>query len=83
MGRLGLGSVAWTTSRLLLITMGQQKAELVVVEVLVAEWWGLARTHLDSLAPSIEDPGMNPAAFSCFALIYDDLHCSNRTSSSQ
>ena len=82
MGRFGLGSVAWTKSRLLWIATGQQawwsgraelEAELVVVEVLVAEWCGLARTHLDSLAPSIEDPGMNPAAFSCFALIYDDL----------
>ena len=48
-------------------------SELVVVELLVAERCGLATTHLDSLAPSIEDPGMNPAAFSCFALIYDDL----------
>ena len=44
-----------------------------MVEVPVAERCGLATTHLDSLAPSIEDPGMNPAAFSCFALIYDDL----------
>ena len=34
---------------------------------------GLATAHLDSLAPSSEDPGMNPAAFSWFALIYDDL----------
>ena len=39
----------------------------------MAERSGLATTHLDSLAPSSEDPGMNPAAFSCFALIYDDL----------
>ena len=39
----------------------------------MAERCGLATTHLDSLAPSSEDPGMNPAAFSCFALIYDDL----------
>ena len=38
---------------------------------MVAERCGLATTHLDSLAPSSEDPGMNPAAFS--ALIYDDL----------
>ena len=29
-------------------------------------------SHLDSLAPSFEDPGMNPAAFPCFGLIYDD-----------
>ena len=43
------------------------------MELLVAERCGLATTHLDSLAPSIEDPGMNPVAFSCFALIYDDL----------
>ena len=33
----------------------------------------LATTHLDSLAPSIEDAGTNPAAFSCYALIYDGL----------
>ena len=46
---------------------------LLVTELLVAERCGLATTYLDSLAPSIEDPGMNPAAFSCFALIYDDL----------
>ena len=39
----------------------------------MAERCGLATTHLDSLAPSSEDPGMNPAAFSCFALIYDHL----------
>ena len=30
-------------------------------------------TPLDSFAPSIEDPGTNPAAFSCFDLINDDL----------
>ena len=34
---------------------------------------GLATTHLDILAPSIENAGANPAAFSCFVLIYDDL----------
>ena len=39
----------------------------------MAERRGLATTHLDSLTPSSEDPGMNPAAFSCFALSYDDL----------
>ena len=39
----------------------------------MAERCGLATTHLDSLTPSSEDPGMNPAAFFCFALIYDDL----------
>ena len=39
----------------------------------MAERCGLATTHLDSLTPSSEDPGMNPAAFSCFALIYDGL----------
>ena len=43
------------------------------MELLVAERCGLATTHLDSLTPSSEDPGMNPASFSCFALIYDDL----------
>ena len=75
MGRLGLGSVAWTKPHLLLMTTGQQvwwsqraelEAELVVVEVLVAEWCGLARTHLDSLAPSFEDPVMKPAVFFLF-----------------
>ena len=44
-----------------------------MTELLVAGRSGLATAHLDSLAPSSEDPGMNPAAFSCFALIYDDL----------
>ena len=39
----------------------------------MAERCGLATTHLDSLTPSSEDPGINPAAFSCFALSYDDL----------
>ena len=34
---------------------------------------GLATTHLDSLASSIEDPGRNPAAFYCFVPIYYDL----------
>ena len=43
------------------------------MEQLVAGRSGLATAHLDSLAPSSEDPGMNPAAFSWFALIYDDL----------
>ena len=46
---------------------------LIEVELLVAEICGLATTHLDSLAPSIEDSGMSPAVFSCFALIYNDL----------
>ena len=41
--------------------------------MLVAERCGLATTHLDSLASSIEDTGMNPAEFSCFDLIYDGL----------
>ena len=58
---------AWRSERAAL------EARLLVTELLVAERCGLATTHLDSLAPSIEDPGMNPAAFSCFALIYDDL----------
>ena len=44
-----------------------------MTELLVAERCGLATTHLDSLAPSIKDPGMNPASFSCLGLIYDDL----------
>ena len=81
-GRLGLSSVASTESRLLGTATVQQawrseraepEARLLVTELLVAERCGLATTHLDSLAPSSEDPGMNPAAFSCFALIYDDL----------
>ena len=81
-GRFGLGSVASTEPHLLGTATVQQawrseraelEARLPVTELLVAERCGLATTHLDSLAPSIEDPGMNPAAFSCFALIYDDL----------
>ena len=43
------------------------------MELLVAEGCDLATTHLDSLAPSIEDPGTNPTAFSYFVLIYDYL----------
>ena len=39
----------------------------------MAERCGLATTHLDSLASSMEDPGTNPAALSYFVLIYDDL----------
>ena len=81
-GLLGLGSVAWTESRLFGTATGQQawrseRAELVagllVAELLVAERCGLATTHLNSLLPSIEDSGTNPAAFSCLVLIYDDL----------
>ena len=81
-GLFGLGSVASTEPRLLGTATVQQawpsekaelEARLLVTELLVAERCGLAIAHLDSLAPSIEDPGMNPAAFSCFALIYDDL----------
>ena len=81
-GLFGLGSVASTEPRLLGTATVQQpwrseraelEARLLVTELLVAERCGLATTHLDSLAPSIEDPGMNPAAFSCFDLIYDDL----------
>ena len=82
MGLLGLGSVASAEPRLLGTATVQQawrreraepEARLLVTELLVAERCGLATTHLDSLTPSSEDPGMNPAAFSCFALIYDDL----------
>ena len=78
----GLGSVASTEPRLIGTATVQQawrseraepEARLLVTELLVAERCGLATTHRDSLAPSSEDPGMNPAAFSCFALIYDDL----------
>ena len=82
MGLLGLGSVASTEPRLLGTATVQQawrreraepEARLLVTELLVGERCGLATTHLDSLTPSSEDPGMNPAAFSCFALIDDDL----------
>ena len=81
-GLFGLGSLASIEPRLLGTATVQQawrieraelEVRLLVTELLVAERCGLATTHLDSLAPSIENPGMNPAAFSCFALIYDDL----------
>ena len=82
-GLFGLGSVASTEPRLLGTAMVQQawrseraeelNARLLVTELLVAGRSGLATAHLDSLAPSSEDPGINSAAFSCFALIYDDL----------
>ena len=81
-GLFGLGSVASTEPRLLGTATVQQawrseraelEARLLVTEQLVAGRSGLAPAHLDSLAPSSEDPGMNPAAFSWFALIYDDL----------
>ena len=58
---------AWRSER------AELEARLLETELLVVERCGLATTHLDSLVPSIEDPGMNPAAFSCFALSYDDL----------
>ena len=81
-GLFGLGSVASTEPRLLGTATVQQawrseraelEARLLVTEQLVAGRSGLATAHLDSLAPSSEDPGMNPAAFSWFALIYDYL----------
>ena len=81
-GLFGLGSVASTEPRLLGTATVQQawrseraelEARLLVTEQLVAGRSGLATAHLDSLAPSSEDPGMNAAAFSWFALIYDDL----------
>ena len=81
-GLFGLGSLASIEPRLLGTATVQQawrieraelEVRLLVTELLVAERCGLATTHLDSLAPSIENPGVNPAAFSCFALIYDDL----------
>ena len=67
--RLGTATVqqAWRSER------AELEARLLVTEQLVAGRSGLATAHLDSLAPSSEDPGMNPAAFSWFALIYDDL----------
>ena len=49
------------------------RSELLVTEVLGIERCGLTTTHLDSFAPSIEDPSKNPAAFSCLDLIYDDF----------
>ena len=66
---LGTATVqqAWRSER------AELEARLLVTEQLVAGRSGLATAHLDSLAPSSEDPGMNPAAFSWFALIYDDL----------
>ena len=82
MGCFGLSSVAWTEPRLLETATGQQacrseraelEAGLLVVELLVAERCGLATTHLDSLVSCIEDPGRNPAAFSCFILICANL----------
>ena len=81
-GRFGLGSVAWVEPRLLGTATVQQawrseraelKAGLLVAGLLAAERCDLATTHLYSMAPSIEDPGTNPAAFSCFVQIYDDL----------
>ena len=81
-GLFGLGLAASTEPRLLGTATVQQawrseraelEARLLVTEQLVAGRSGLATAHLDSLAPSSEDPGMNPAAFSWFALIYDDL----------
>ena len=67
-----MGSVASTEPRLLGTATVQQawrseraelEARLLVTELVVAGFCGLATTHLDSLAPSIEDPGMNPTAF--------------------
>ena len=49
------------------------EAGLLRTEPLVAKKYGLATIHVDSLTPSIEDSGTNPAAFSCSALIYDDM----------
>ena len=71
-GLFGLGSVASTEPRLLGTAMVQQawrservelEARLLVTELLVAERCGLATTHLDSVASSIEDPGMYLARF--------------------
>ena len=81
-GLFGLGSVASTEPRLLGTATVQQawrseraelEVRLLVMELLVAGRSGLAIAHLDSLAPSSENQGMYPAAFSCFALIYDNL----------
>ena len=75
-GLFGMGLVAWTEPQLLGTAMGQQawwsEKEKLVAGLLVAERYGLATIHVDSLAPSIEASSTNPAAFSCFALIYDD-----------
>ena len=61
------GQQGWRSER------AELEARLLVTELLVAERCGLATTHLDSLAPSIENPGTSTAVFSCFGLIYDDL----------
>ena len=50
------------------VEVGLQVAGLLVAGLLVVEICGLATTHLDSMAPSIEDSGMSSAAFSCFSL---------------
>ena len=71
-GLLGLGSVAWTKPRLLRTATGQRswwseradlEAGLLRAGLLVAEKYGLATTHIESLVPSIENSGTNPAAF--------------------
>ena len=56
---------AWRSER------AELEAGLLVTELLVAERWGLATTHLDSSTPIIEDLGMTPAEFSRFVPIYD------------
>ena len=75
MGHFGLGSAAWTELRLLGPAWWSERAELevglLVAGLLVAKRCDLATTQLDSLASSIEDSGMNLAAFSCFALTYE------------
>ena len=74
-GLIGLGLVAWTEPRLLGTTTGQQarwgdRAELVA-GLLLTERFRLVTAQFYRLAPSIGDPGMNPAAFLCLAPTYD------------
>ena len=70
-----MSSVAWTEPRFLRTATGQQslwseraglEAELLRPELLVTEPYGLGTSHPDSLEPSIEDSGPNPAAFFLF-----------------
>ena len=73
-GRFELESAAWTEPRLFGVIPGQQArwSERVELEaaLLVVERFALAAAKLYSLAPSIGDSSINPAAFSSPALTY-------------
>ena len=74
-GLIGLGLVAWIEPRLLGTATAQQtqwgdRAELGA-GLLLTERFRLVTAQLYSLAPTIGDSGMNPAAFFCLALPYD------------